>query len=188
LSGRGDHTVHMYEVCPVDPFLLTLAPARAQNTQAIALLPKRVCNVRIVEFMRAVRCTDKTVDLMGFRVPRVNKDVFYSDVLPPALVTWKAHLKGREWLGNANYEVQFESLRPEDMIDAGVDAVVKPPAPVKNGVTTRRGNVERLETVLDESETELKSKLLGSMSAHVDRLGGGAAEKQHQQDGDMEWS
>ena len=57
---------------------------------------------------------------------------------------------------------------------------------------------------LDESETELKSKvcrtrvceltcacilqLLGSMSAHVDRLGGGAAEKQHQQDGDMEWS
>jgi hypothetical protein len=48
---------------------------------------------------------------------RFQKDVFYSDVLPPALVTWRAHLKGREWLANANYEVQFESLRPEDMAD-----------------------------------------------------------------------
>ena len=39
--------------------------------QAVGFLDKRVCNVREVEFARAVKLTKTTVDFLKFQVPRV---------------------------------------------------------------------------------------------------------------------
>ena len=66
-----------------------------------------------VEFQRGWRLTDKSLELMIFRVPRVRKDVFQSDLFPDALVTWHPAMTADEWLSGDTRGPQFESLRPE---------------------------------------------------------------------------
>ena len=81
-----------------------------------------------VEFQRGWRLTEKSLELMIFRVPRVRKDVFQSDLFPDALVTWRPAMTASEWLSGDNRGPNFESLRPD-----GVGALCKPsPRPENN--------------------------------------------------------
>lgn len=46
-------------------------------TQAVAFLPKTVCNIKEVEFARAVKLNKTSIDLIMFQVPRVKASIRY---------------------------------------------------------------------------------------------------------------
>ncbi|KHJ95615.1 WD domain, G-beta repeat protein [Oesophagostomum dentatum] len=114
LSGKGSRIINMFEVCYDSPYLLPLTPYMAPVIgQAIAYHNKRRCNVMAVEFQRAWRLTEKSLEELIFRVPRVKKDVFQSDLFPDALVTWRPVMTADEWLSGSQKTPHFESLKPE---------------------------------------------------------------------------
>ncbi|KAK6024586.1 DNA mismatch repair protein, partial [Ostertagia ostertagi] len=122
LSAKGNRTINMYEVSCDSPYLLPLTPYTAPLIgQAIAFHNKKRCDVMAVEFQRAWRLTERTLEQVIFRVPRVKKDVFQSDLFPDALVTWRPVMTAEEWLAGSSKTPQFESLMPE-----GVSALAKP--------------------------------------------------------------
>ncbi|PIO68695.1 WD domain, G-beta repeat protein [Teladorsagia circumcincta] len=122
LSAKGNRTINMYEVSCDAPYLLPLTPYTAPLIgQAIAFHNKKRCDVMAVEFQRAWRLTERTLEQVIFRVPRVKKDVFQSDLFPDALVTWRPVMTAEEWLAGSSKAPQFESLMPE-----GVSALAKP--------------------------------------------------------------
>lgn len=60
------------------PFFLPLSPGTFSTThQAISMGHKVECDVRIVEFMKGWRLTEKTIELLSFRVPRVKVLPFF---------------------------------------------------------------------------------------------------------------
>ncbi|GMT19876.1 hypothetical protein PFISCL1PPCAC_11173 [Pristionchus fissidentatus] len=133
LTGKGDQSIQMFEVCREAPFLLELSRFQGQpGHQSIAFHNKSVCKVMEVEFARAWRLTEKTLEMLKFRVPRVKKDVFQSDLFPDALVTWEPRMSAEEWLGGAKTAPSFRSLRPEGVAALSVAAPItstpaKPP-------------------------------------------------------------
>lgn len=51
---------------PISPLCLCV-----NFIQAVAFLPKTVCNIKEVEFARAVKLNKTSIDLIMFQVPRV---------------------------------------------------------------------------------------------------------------------
>ena len=45
--------------------------------QAVAFLPKTVCNIKEVEFARAVKLNKTSIDLIMFQVPRVKASILW---------------------------------------------------------------------------------------------------------------
>ncbi|VDM65405.1 unnamed protein product [Strongylus vulgaris] len=131
LSAKGSRIINMFEVCYDSPYLLPLTPYMAPVIgQAIAYHDKRRCNVMAVEFQRAWRLTEKSLEQLVFRVPRVKKDVFQSDLFPDALVTWRPIMTGKEWLAGSQKIPVFESLKPEGvsgLAPASDSAPTRPP-------------------------------------------------------------
>ena len=69
---QGDHTINMFELTYDFPYLLPLSNFTAPTgSQAIAYHNKKACNVMAVEFQVAWRLTEKTLERLIFRVPRV---------------------------------------------------------------------------------------------------------------------
>uniref|UniRef100_A0A915D2L2 Coronin n=1 Tax=Ditylenchus dipsaci TaxID=166011 RepID=A0A915D2L2_9BILA len=109
LTGKGDRTIQMFEVSAEVPHFLRLSPfTGSTGHQAIALQQKNMCSVMNVEFQRGWRLTEKTLEKISFRVPRIKKDLFQRDVFPNALVTWKCLYSAKEWedgvVNNLNFE------------------------------------------------------------------------------------
>lgn len=53
--------------------------------------------MRAVEFARAYRLTNTTIEPVAFSVPRVRTAFFQDDLLPPTRVLWEAALTAAEW-------------------------------------------------------------------------------------------
>ena len=69
---QGDSLVYAFEVLPEEPYLFPLANHNAQCLhQALSFLPKNQCDVRKVEFAKALRLTSNSVEPLSFIVPRV---------------------------------------------------------------------------------------------------------------------
>ncbi|CAH2251681.1 jg2321 [Pararge aegeria aegeria] len=74
LTGRGDSTIYCYEVTCESPFLCALSHHRSGTLhQGIAFLPKSLLAVDKVEFARALRLTNGTIEPLSFTVPRKKK-------------------------------------------------------------------------------------------------------------------
>ena len=66
-----------FEVASDAPHLFPLSPYKAAGLhQAMSFLHKNVCNVRDVEFARAYRITNTTIEPVSFSVPRVKTAFF----------------------------------------------------------------------------------------------------------------
>ena len=89
LGGRIDTALSLtylqvttFEVASDAPHLFPLSPYKAAGLhQAISFLHKNVCNVRDVEFARAYRITNNTIEPVSFSVPRV-KTAFFQGRVP----------------------------------------------------------------------------------------------------------
>ncbi|CAI2349371.1 unnamed protein product [Caenorhabditis sp. 36 PRJEB53466] len=114
LSGKGDRVVNMFEVIYDSPYLLPLLPFMSPvGGQGIAFHQKIKCNVMAVEFQLGWRLSDKSLEQIGFKVPRVKKDVFQDDLFPDALVTWQPVTTAAKWMAGHDVAPVFRSLKPD---------------------------------------------------------------------------
>lgn len=64
--------MYAYEVATEEPYLFPLATTKFLTaSQAFSFLPKYLCNVKEVEFAKAYRLTQTSVEPVSFTVPRV---------------------------------------------------------------------------------------------------------------------
>ena len=91
-----------FEVSTDAPHLFPLSPYRPSGLhQGLAFVHKNVCNVRDVEFARAFRLTNTTIEPVAFSVPRVKTAFFQDDLFPPTRVTWEPTVDAAEWFGGS---------------------------------------------------------------------------------------
>lgn len=116
LTGKGDSTIYAYEVTEEAPYICPLSHHRCSTLhQGLSFLPKNECDVSNVEFAKALRLTNNTIEPLSFTVPRIKMELFQDDLFPPTTVTWKPTLGSSEWFAGRNTEPLRVSLKPEGM-------------------------------------------------------------------------
>ncbi|XP_009880266.1 PREDICTED: coronin-7-like [Charadrius vociferus] len=116
LTGKGDTRVFLYEVTPEPPYFLECNSFTSNEPhKGFIFLPKTSCEVREVEFARALRLGQSTLEPVAFHVPRVKKEYFQDDIYPPTRVWWEPALSGRAWLAGQDGQHRRPTLRPADM-------------------------------------------------------------------------
>jgi coronin-7 len=69
---QGDSTIYAFEVSEEAPFLCPLSHHRAASLhQGLSFLPKNCCDVASVEFAKALRLTNNSIEPLSFTVPRI---------------------------------------------------------------------------------------------------------------------
>lgn len=72
LTGKGDSTIYAYEITGETPYICPLSHHRCNNShQGLSFLPKNVCDVSNVEFAKALRLTNNSIEPLSFTVPRI---------------------------------------------------------------------------------------------------------------------
>lgn len=72
MSFQGNGQMYAYEVAAEEPYLFPLATTKFPTaSQAFSFLPKYLCDVKEVEFAKAYRLTQTTIEPVSFTVPRV---------------------------------------------------------------------------------------------------------------------
>ncbi|XP_046995302.1 coronin-7 isoform X2 [Schistocerca americana] len=116
VTGKGDSTIYAFEVTEEAPYLCPLSHHRCNSLhQGLSFLPKNVCDVSSVEFARAMRLTNNTIEPLSFTVPRLKSELFQDDLFPPTKVTWKPTMTSTEWMGGFNKTPSRLSLKPQGM-------------------------------------------------------------------------
>ena len=96
---QGESTVATFEVSLESPHLFALSPYRPSGLHiGLSFLPKNILDVKQVEFARAFRLTNTTIEPISFTVPRVKTEFFQSDLFPSTRVLWTPTLTAQEWL------------------------------------------------------------------------------------------
>ncbi|XP_043945267.1 coronin-7-like [Protopterus annectens] len=159
LTGKGDTRVYVYEILSEPPYFLECNSfSSADPHKGLAFLPKTECNVRDVEFAKALRLGSNTLEPVIFRVPRVKKEYFQDDIFPDTAVWWKPALTGKAWLSGSSGKHQKISLQPKDMTPVSLapkEVIVRKYAPSS--------------VYLEEKTDEQKKEEL--LSAMVSKLG-----------------
>ncbi|XP_018024017.1 coronin-7 [Hyalella azteca] len=172
LTAKGESTIHCYEVGADAPYLFPLSHHKASSVhQGLTFLPKHTCDVRAVEFARALRLTHSTLEPLSFTVPRVKTNLFQDDVFPPTAVTWQPRLSAAEWFSGLNRQPLLVSLQPADMDTLSSSRESPPsessPAPSR-GVSLDGSAAEVLfNPAIPEHVRHAQSKLEHSMSEQI---------------------
>ncbi|NXC43015.1 CORO7 protein, partial [Penelope pileata] len=117
LTGKGDTRVFLYEVTPEPPYFLECNSFTSSDPhKGFVFLRKTACDVREVEFARALRLGQSGLEPVAFRVPRVKKEYFQDDIFPPTRVWWEPALTASAWLRGADGQQGRAELRPADMV------------------------------------------------------------------------
>jgi len=117
LTSKGESLVTTYEVSLDAPHLFALSPYRPSGLhQGLAFLPKNVVDVKNVEFARAYRLTNNTIEPISFTVPRVKTVYFQDDLFPDTKVLWEPTLSAEEWIQGSQKQAPLVSLCPEGML------------------------------------------------------------------------
>lgn len=117
LSSKGESTVTTFEVSLDSPHLFPLSPYRPSGLhQGLAFLPKNVVDVKNVEFARAYRLTNNTIEPISFTVPRIKTVYFQDDLFPDTKVLWEPTLSAEEWMQGSQKQAPLVSLCPEGML------------------------------------------------------------------------
>ncbi|XP_074775650.1 coronin-7 isoform X3 [Athene noctua] len=156
---QGDTRVFLYEVTPEPPYFLECNSFTSNEPhKGFVFLPKTACEVREVEFARALRLGQSTLEPVAFHVPRVKKEYFQDDIYPPTRIWWEPALVGSAWLAGEDGQQRRASLRPADMTPV---SEAPKEAPVRKFVPA--------SVYLEEKSDEQKKEEL--LSAMVARLG-----------------
>lgn len=72
LTGKGDSTIYAFEITEEAPYICPLSHHRCASLhQGLSFLPKNSCDVSNVEFAKAFRLTNNTIEPLSFTVPRI---------------------------------------------------------------------------------------------------------------------
>ncbi|XP_074621834.1 coronin-7-like [Acropora palmata] len=116
LSSKGETTVFAFEIAEEAPHIFELSHYRVKEPyQAVGFLPKTVCDIKKVEFARAVKLNKTSIDLITFQVPRVKMEYFQDDLFPPSRAWWEPALTSSQWFAGENGQQKKLSLKPADM-------------------------------------------------------------------------
>ncbi|XP_058851709.1 coronin-7-like isoform X1 [Acipenser ruthenus] len=133
LTGKGDTRVYVYEITPESPHFLECSSFNSSDPhKAFSFLPKLECDVREVEFAKALRLSKTSIEPVVFRAPRVKKEYFQDDLFPETAVWWEPALSASAWLSGSNGQHRKISLQPKGMTpvsEAPKEAPVRKYAP-----------------------------------------------------------
>ncbi|XP_050498139.1 coronin-7 isoform X1 [Diabrotica virgifera virgifera] len=116
VTGKGDSTIYAFEITEEHPFICPLSHHRCPTLhQGLSFLSKNVCDVSNVEFAKALRLTNNSIEPLSFTVPRIKTDLFQDDLFPPTRVTWNPTMSSSEWFSGKEKPPQKISLQPEGM-------------------------------------------------------------------------
>ncbi|XP_023292446.2 coronin-7 isoform X3 [Lucilia cuprina] len=116
VTGKGDSTIYCYEITDEEPFICPLSHHRCTSLhQGLSFLTKNHCDVASVEFCKAYRLTNTTIEPLSFTVPRIKSELFQDDLFPPTRVTWLPTMSADEWFLSNDKKVKKISLQPEGM-------------------------------------------------------------------------
>ncbi|XP_072393484.1 coronin-7 [Diabrotica undecimpunctata] len=116
VTGKGDSTIYAFEITEEHPFICPLSHHRCTTLhQGLSFLPKNVCDVSNVEFAKALRLTNNSIEPLSFTVPRIKTDLFQDDLFPPTRLTWNPTMSSSEWFSGKEKPPQKISLQPEGM-------------------------------------------------------------------------
>ncbi|XP_038104714.1 coronin-7 isoform X1 [Culex quinquefasciatus] len=137
-TGKGDSTIYCYEITEESPYICPLSHHKCSSlTQGLSFLPKNQCDVASVEFAKAQRLTNGTVEPLSFAVPRIKSELFQDDLFPPTKVLWEPTLTASEWLSGSNKPAARISLQPEGMDTlSSIQPAVTTPTPAKKSDST----------------------------------------------------
>ncbi|XP_035791900.1 coronin-7-like isoform X6 [Anopheles albimanus] len=148
-TGKGDVRIYCFEITDEAPFICHLSHHRcASMTQGLSFLTKNNCDVASVEFAKAQRLTNGTVEALSFTVPRIKSDLFQDDLFPPTKVLWEATLTAEEWFAGKDVEPARKNLQP-----AGMDAL----SSINSLATQNLKKNETSETPYGYSKSPIKS-------------------------------
>ncbi|XP_065076430.1 coronin-7 isoform X3 [Ochlerotatus camptorhynchus] len=132
-TGKGDSTIYCFEITEESPFICPLSHHRCSSlTQGLSFLPKNQCDVASVEFAKAQRLTNGTVEPLSFTVPRIKSELFQDDLFPPTKALWEPTLSAAEWSAGRDKPAVRISLQPEGMDSlSSIQPTVTTPTPAK---------------------------------------------------------
>ncbi|MBN3305097.1 CORO7 protein, partial [Amia calva] len=178
LTGKGDTRVYVYEILPESPYFLECSSFNSSDPhKGFAFLPKTECDVRDVEFARALRLSKTSIEPVAFRVPRVKKEFFQDDVFPETAVWWESALSASSWLSGSDGQHRKISLRPKDMTPVSE-------APKEAPVRKYLPSSVYLEEKTDEQK---KEELLSAMVAKLGNREDPLPQESYQGVDDEEW-
>ncbi|XP_054728051.1 coronin-7 isoform X3 [Anastrepha obliqua] len=116
VTGKGDSTIYCYEITDEEPYVCPLSHHRCTSLhQGLSFLTKNYCDVASVEFSKAYRLTNTTIEPLSFTVPRIKNELFQDDLFPPTRVTWKPTMSADEWFACNDRKPTKLSLQPNGM-------------------------------------------------------------------------
>ncbi|XP_070143994.1 coronin-7 isoform X2 [Drosophila kikkawai] len=116
VTGKGDSTIYCYEITDEEPYICPLSHHRCTSLhQGLSFLTKNHCDVASVEFSKAYRLTNTTIEPLSFTVPRIKSELFQDDLFPPTRITWSATLSAEDWFASNDKAAPKISLKPEGM-------------------------------------------------------------------------
>ncbi|KAH8396307.1 hypothetical protein KR222_007695 [Zaprionus bogoriensis] len=116
VTGKGDSTIYCYEITDEEPYICPLSHHRCSSLhQGLSFLTKNHCDVASVEFSKAYRLTNTTIEPLSFTVPRIKSELFQDDLFPPTRITWSATLSADDWFAYNDKAAAKVSLKPEGM-------------------------------------------------------------------------
>ncbi|XP_030763580.1 coronin-7 isoform X2 [Sitophilus oryzae] len=116
VTGKGDSTIYAFEITDEHPYICPLSHHRCNSLhQGLSFLPKNTCEVQNVEFAKAYRLTNNSIEPLSFTVPRIKTELFQDDLFPPTRITWKPSSTSAEWFSGKDKGPERLNLKPEGM-------------------------------------------------------------------------
>ncbi|XP_071549319.1 coronin-7 isoform X2 [Panulirus ornatus] len=174
-TGKGDSTIYAYEVGTDFPHLFPLSHHKCGSVhQGLVMLPKIMCDVRQVEFCKALRITSSTLEPLSFTVPRVKTELFQDDIFPSTFISWEPVMTAAEWLGDTNRPPRTLSLQPSDMLSLSESREQQSPVsqPNSGGPQThvRHETPPFLKGMVPNEVRQTQHKLEESMSQQMNQV------------------
>lgn len=142
VTGKGDSTIYCYEITDEEPYICALSHHRCTSLhQGLSFLTKNHCDVASVEFSKAYRLTNTTIEPLSFTVPRIKvklfktlqcssfvkfylfsnfffllqSELFQDDLFPPTRITWEPTMTSDDWFSSNDKKAIKISLQPDGM-------------------------------------------------------------------------
>ncbi|KAG7153468.1 Coronin-7-like [Homarus americanus] len=171
-ANTGDSTIYAYEIGADFPHIFPLSHHKCTSVhQGLVMLPKIMCDVRQVEFCKALRLTSSVLEPLSFTVPRVKTELFQDDIFPPTFVSWEPVMTAAEWLGDTNRPPQTLSLQPSDMLTLSESREQQSPVSQPNsGGHIRHETPPFLKGMVPTEVRQTQHKLEESMSQQMSQV------------------
>ncbi|XP_017054931.1 coronin-7 isoform X2 [Drosophila ficusphila] len=162
VTGKGDSTIYCYEITDEEPYICPLSHHRCTSLhQGLSFLTKNHCDVASVEFSKAYRLTNTTIEPLSFTVPRIKSELFQDDLFPPTRITWSATLSAEDWFASNDKAAAKVSLKPEGM--ETLSSIQQVPAqPIRKSDHTQFGGQK------SEYEINKQQEIQKSVSARME--------------------